>query len=101
MLQGTLWRNCLKRGWLGICRNFNLRRITSIHIWYDERVRGPLGRSGKDVREGLKSVSVDITKVSPTRLTTRASPAFIFRTVRGVLPRSFPGVLNISATLLP
>lgn len=33
-------------------------------------------------------------------LTTRASPTFAFRIVRGVLPRSLPGVLNISATFL-
>ena len=40
----------------------------------------------------------------PTRstwsLTARVSPGLTFRAVRGVLPRSFPGVLNISATLL-
>jgi hypothetical protein len=33
-------------------------------------------------------------------LTTRFSP-FPFLTVRGVLPRNLPGVLNISATFLP
>ena len=32
--------------------------------------------------------------------TLRASPTFCLRTVRGVLPRSFPGVLNTSITFL-
>lgn len=33
-------------------------------------------------------------------LTTRVSRGFLFRAVLGVLPRSFPGVLKMSATFL-
>lgn len=33
-------------------------------------------------------------------LTTRSSARLAFRVVRGVFPRSFPGVLNSSATCL-
>jgi hypothetical protein len=35
-----------------------------------------------------------------TKLTTLGSVGINFRVVRGVLPRSFPGVLNVSAMFL-
>ena len=43
---------------------------------------------------------VDICIHSESMLTILASCALCLRMVRGVLPRSFPGVLNISVTLL-
>ena len=64
-----------------------------------EWARSGLGRRREDIGQWLYTVSgyLQFASIPPT---ARASNGLPFRTVLGVFPRSFPGVLNISATLL-
>ena len=49
---------------------------------------------------GTVSIQLGLQLLQAVFLTTLASPAFVFFAVRGVLPRSLPGVLNSSAMVL-
>lgn len=74
-----------------------------MRVGYCERIGGALRCRREDVRQGLSlKISSDGSAVVPRgrSLTARFSVLFNLRVVRGVFPRSFPGVLNMSATLL-
>ena len=65
-----------------------------------EGVGSTLWCGGKYIREWLQTVNNGTEPGSRYMLTTRASLGVAFFAVRGVLPRSFPGVLKSSATFL-
>ena len=54
----------------------------------------------KTLDKGFEVLISVIRELSAAKLTTLGS-VINFRAVRGVLPRSLPGVLNVSAILLP
>ena len=61
---------------------------------------GSLSVGQEDICQRLQVVSVIARSWTPKVLTSRTSNGFRFLAVRGVLPRSLPGVLKISVTFL-
>lgn len=76
------WGDCIRlKGWDG----------------FPER---PFGVAPKTSDKGLKQLVLDTVQATKMTLTARISAGTGFRVVRGVFPRSFPGVLKFSAKFL-